>query len=68
MKGKGKVFYGQEFHRGESTTTVCWSELSTASSNAIEVAQRETPSCSRQQPATGNGIRDGRYNCLSVTP
>ena len=27
-----------------------------------EVAQRGTPSCSRPQPATDNGVRDGRSN------
>ena len=37
-------------------------------SNITEEAQWATPSCSRPQPATNNGVRDGRFNCLSVTP
>ena len=36
---KGKVFYGQEFPKGESTTTVCWEQLAISCSNAAEVVQ-----------------------------
>ena len=31
-------------------------------SNAPEVAQLVTPSCSRPQPATDNGVEEGRSN------
>ena len=60
-KGKGKVFYGQEPPSGESTTTeygVNYQPLAVIT----EVAQWGTPSCSRPQPATDNGVRDGRSN------
>ena len=40
-----------------------WSQLSTT-----EVAQWGTHSCTRPQPATDNGVRDGRYNCLVAPP
>ena len=42
-------------------------QLSTKCSNATEVAQWGTPICSRPQPATDNGVRDGRFNWL-ITP
>ena len=35
---------------------------------STEVAQWGTPSCSRPQPATDNGVRDGRSNCLVAPP
>ena len=35
---------------------------------STEVAQWGTPSCSRPQPATDNGARDGRSNLLVVPP
>ena len=43
-----------------------WSQLPTCS-NATEVAKWVAPSCSRSQPATDNGVRDGRSNWLAVT-
>ena len=61
VRVKGKVFYGQEPPSGESTTTECgvnYQQLAVIT----EVAQWETPSCSRPQPATDNGVRDGRSN------
>ena len=35
---------------------------------STEVAQWGTPSCSRPQPATDNGVRDGRSNLLVAPP
>ena len=35
---------------------------------STEVAQWGTPSCSRPQPATDNGVRDGRSNWLVAPP
>ena len=68
-RGKGKVFYGQESPRRESTTIYCmWGKLSTTCSNATEAAQWSTPICSRLQPATNNGVRGGRSYRLTVTP
>ena len=43
-----------------------WGQLSSTWSNT-EVAQWGAPSCSRPQPGTDNGVRDGRSNWL-VTP
>ena len=37
-------------------------QLSTTCSNFTEVAQWAAPSCSQPQPATNNGVRDGRSN------
>ena len=54
---KGKVFYGQEPPSGESTTTECG-----VSYQLTEFAQWGTPSCSRPQSATDNGVRDCRSN------
>ena len=45
-----------------------WGKLSTTFSNATEVAKLGAPSCSQPQPATDNGISDGRSNWLAVTP
>ena len=58
---KAKVFYGQEPPSGESTTTECGVNYQLLAVIA-EVAQWETPSCNRPQPATDNGVRDGRSN------
>ena len=58
---KGKVFYGQEPPSGESTTTECGVNYQLLSV-ITEVAQWGTPGCSRPQPATDNGVRDGRSN------
>ena len=44
-----------------------WGQLSTTCNISTEVAQCGTPSCSRPQPATDNGVRVGRCNWL-VTP
>ena len=59
IKGKGKVFYGQEPPSGESTTTECGVNYQLLAV-ITEVAQWGTPSCSRPQSATDNGVRDGR--------
>ena len=64
---KGKVFYPRS-PRGEYSTTDCGGQLSTIFSNATEVAQSETPSCTRPQPDTDNGVRDGRSNRLALPP
>ena len=58
---KGKVFYGQEPPSGESTTTECGVNYQLLAV-ITEVAKWGTPSCSRPQPATYNGVRDGRSN------
>ena len=66
-KSKGKVFYGQEPASEESTTTEC--EFNYQLLAVItEVAQWGTPSCSWPQPATDNGVRDGRSNWLVTHP
>ena len=44
-----------------------WGQLSSACSNATEVALLAAPSFSRPQLATDNGVKDGRYNWLAVT-
>ena len=51
------VFYGQEppTPSGESTTTECGVNYQLLAV-IIEVAQWGTPSCSRPQPATDNGV------------
>ena len=57
-KDKGKVLYGQEPPSGESTTTeygVNYQLLAVIT----EVSKWRTPSCSRPQSATDNGVRDG---------
>ena len=61
FKGKGKVFCGQEPPSVESTTTECGVNYQLLAV-ITEVAQWDTPSCSRPQPATNNGVRDGRSN------
>ena len=58
---KVKVFYGQEPPSGESATTefgVKYQLLAVIT----EVAQWRTPSCSRPQSATDNGVSDGTSN------
>ena len=61
VKVKGKVVYGKEPPSGESTTTEC--EFNYQLLSVIpEVAQWGAPSCSQPQPATDNGVRDGRSN------
>ena len=52
---------GQEPHSGESTTTECGVNYQLLAV-ITELAQWGTPSCSRPQPATDNGVRDGRSN------
>ena len=66
IKVKSKVFYGQEPPSGEYTTEcgINYQLLAVI----IEAAQLETHSCSRPQPATDNGVRDGRSNCLVAPP
>ena len=59
--GKGKVVYGQEPPSGESTTTEYGFNYQ-LHAVITEVAQWGAPSCSRPQPATDNGVRDGRSN------
>ena len=64
---EGKVFYGQEPPSGESPTTEC--EVNYQLLAVItEVAQWRIPTCSRPQPATYNGVSDGRSNCLVALP
>ena len=52
---------GQEPPSGESTTTECGFNYQLLAV-ITEVAQRGAPSCSQPQPATDNGVRDGRSN------
>ena len=59
--GKGKVVYGQEPPSGESTTTECGFNYQLLAV-ITEAAQWGTPSYSQPQPATDNGVRDGRSN------
>ena len=61
VKGKGKVFYGQEPPSGESTTTECGVNYQLLAV-ITEAAQWGTHSCSQPQPATDNGVREGRSN------
>ena len=58
---KGKVVYGQEPPSGESTTTECGFNYELLAV-ITEVAQWGAPSCSQPQPATDNGVIDGRSN------
>ena len=58
---KGKVVYGQQPPSGESTTTECGFNYQLLAV-ITEVAQWGAPSCSESQPATDNGVRDGRSN------
>ena len=67
LKVKGKVFYGQEPPSGESTTTECWFNYQQLAV-FTEVAQCGAPSCSQPEPATDNGVRDGRFNWLVAPP
>ena len=61
VKGKGKVFYGQEPPRGESTSTECGINYQLLAviycSSPVVNSWLQSP-----QPATDNGIRDGRSN------
>ena len=52
---------------GESTTIECGVNYQYLQ-QYTEVAQCGTPSCSRPQPATENGVRDGRSNLLVALP
>ena len=61
MSDHDKVFYGQEPPSGESTATECGVNYQLLAV-ITEVAQWGTPSCSRPQLATDNGVRDGRSN------
>ena len=61
VKMKGKVLYGQEPPTGESTTTECGFNYQ-LHAVITEVAQWGTPSYSRPQQATDNGVRQGRSN------
>ena len=56
-----KVVCGQEPPSGESTTTQCGFNYQLLAV-ITEVAQWGAPSCSQPQPATDNGVRDGRSN------
>ena len=58
-----KILYGQESPSGESATTECGVNYQLLAV-ITEVAQWRTPSCSRRQPDTDNGVRDGRSDCL----
>ena len=59
---EGKVVYGQEPPSGESTTTECGFNYQQLLAVITEVAQWGAPSYSQPQPATDNGVRDGRSN------
>ena len=61
VKKKVKVIYGQDPLSLESTTIECGVNCQLLAV-ITEVAQRGTPSCSRPQPATDNGVRDGGSN------
>ena len=52
----------------ENRLPLLWGQISTTSCNATEVAQWASPSCSRPQPSTDNGVSDGRSNWLPVNP
>ena len=56
-KKKSKVVYGHEPPSGESTTTECGFNY-----QLLAVITEVAPSCSQPQPATDNGVRDGRSN------
>ena len=65
IKVKGKVFYGLEPPSGESTTTECgvnYYQLLAVIKKNQKAAKWGTPSSSQPQPATDNGVRDGRSN------
>ena len=64
---KSVVFYGQEPPSGESTTTECGVNYQLFA-EITEAVQWGTPSCSQPQPATENGVRDGRSNWLVAPP
>ena len=64
---KGKVFYRQEPLSGESTTTEYGVNYQLLAVITV-VAKWRTPSCSRPQSATDNGVRDGRSNWLVAPP
>ena len=66
-KKKSKVFNGYEPPGGESTTTKCGVNYRLLAV-ITEIAQWATPSCSRPQPATDNGVRDSRSNRLVAPP
>ena len=54
--------------RQETLLPLLWGQLSSTFSNATEVAEWETPSCSRLQQASDNGTSDGRSNLQAVLP
>ena len=58
---EGTVFHGQEPPSGESTNTECGVNYQLLAV-ITEVAQWGTPCCSLPQPATDNGVRNGRSN------
>ena len=62
-----KVFYGQEPPSGESTATEYGVNYQLFAVYT-EAAQFGTHSCSEAQPATDNGVRDGRSNWLVAPP
>ena len=64
---KSKVFYGQEPPSGQSTTTESAFNYQLLAV-ITEVAQWGAISCNRPQPATDNGVRDGRSNWLVALP
>ena len=53
---KPSIFQSHACFREKSTTTT---------DNAPKIAQWTTPKCGRLQPATDNGLRDGRSNSLA---
>ena len=63
--GKGKVFYGRKPASRESTTTECGDNYQLLSV-IYWSSPMGTPSSSRPQQATDNGVKDGRSNWLVV--
>ena len=67
LQSKGKVFYGQEPPSGEFTTTECGVNYQLLAVMYWS-SPMENPNCSQPQPATDNGVRDGRSNWLVALP
>ena len=65
---KAKVFYGQEPQNGKSTTTEC----GVGKYQLLAVIYWSSPMgnswCSRPQPVTHNGVRDGMIQLTGRTP
>ena len=64
---EGKLFYGQEPPSRESITTKCGFNCQLLAVMYWS-SPKGTPSCSQPQPATDNGVRDGKSNWLVAPP